>query len=94
MCVNSLSQGLNVDLPKAGLEPRTSRSESRASTTTPRRHTVLAAWKSSMGAGIDTVNRLNREVPINRGFSVKGAAALLIPGLVGGKLSGGGIEAG
>ncbi|GFS21196.1 hypothetical protein ElyMa_006918100 [Elysia marginata] len=42
MCVNSLSQGLNVDLPKAGLEPRTSRSESRASTTTPRRHTVYA----------------------------------------------------
>ncbi|GFS15855.1 hypothetical protein ElyMa_001458800 [Elysia marginata] len=41
MCVNSLSQGLNVDLPKAGLEPRTSRSESRASTTTPRRHTML-----------------------------------------------------
>ncbi|GFS21392.1 hypothetical protein ElyMa_001593200, partial [Elysia marginata] len=37
MCVNSLSQGLNVDLPKAGLEPRTSRSESRASTTTPPR---------------------------------------------------------
>ncbi|GFR69054.1 hypothetical protein ElyMa_003748500 [Elysia marginata] len=41
MCVNSFSQGLNVDLPKAGLEPRTSRSESRASTTTPRRHIYL-----------------------------------------------------
>ncbi|GFR58399.1 hypothetical protein ElyMa_001767300, partial [Elysia marginata] len=39
MCVNSLSQGLNVDLPKAGLEPQTSRSDSRASTTRPRRHT-------------------------------------------------------
>ncbi|GFR61227.1 hypothetical protein ElyMa_001840500 [Elysia marginata] len=39
MCVNSLSQGLNFDLPKAGLELRTSRSESRASTTTPPRHT-------------------------------------------------------
>ncbi|GFR77018.1 hypothetical protein ElyMa_003957800 [Elysia marginata] len=38
MCVNSLSQGLNVDLPKAGLKPQTSRSESRASTTGPRRH--------------------------------------------------------
>ncbi|GFR74110.1 hypothetical protein ElyMa_002154600 [Elysia marginata] len=40
MCVNSVSQGLNVDLPKAGLEPRTSRSESRASTITPRGHNV------------------------------------------------------
>ncbi|GFS01875.1 hypothetical protein ElyMa_004592700 [Elysia marginata] len=39
MCLNSLSQGLNIDLPKAGLEPRTSRSERRASTTRPRRHT-------------------------------------------------------
>ncbi|GFR79187.1 hypothetical protein ElyMa_000550300 [Elysia marginata] len=38
MCVNSLSQGLNVDLPKAGFEPWTSRSESQASTTRPRRH--------------------------------------------------------
>ncbi|GFS09726.1 hypothetical protein ElyMa_004789900 [Elysia marginata] len=38
MCVNSLSQGPNVDPPKAGLEPRTSRSESRASATIPRRH--------------------------------------------------------
>ncbi|GFR67134.1 hypothetical protein ElyMa_005576300 [Elysia marginata] len=27
MRVNSLSQGLNVDLPRAGLEPRTSRSK-------------------------------------------------------------------
>ncbi|GFR87898.1 hypothetical protein ElyMa_004236400 [Elysia marginata] len=38
MCVNSISQGLNVDLPKAGLELQTSGSESRASTTRPRRH--------------------------------------------------------
>ncbi|GFR69309.1 hypothetical protein ElyMa_003754200 [Elysia marginata] len=35
MCVNSLSQGLNVDLPKAGLEPQISRSESRASIARP-----------------------------------------------------------
>ncbi|GFR89348.1 acid-sensing ion channel 2-like [Elysia marginata] len=41
MCVNSLSQGLNIDLPKAGLETRTSRSESRASTIRPRRHTYM-----------------------------------------------------
>ncbi|GFR98756.1 hypothetical protein ElyMa_001026900 [Elysia marginata] len=27
MCINSRSQGLNIDLPKAGLEPWTSRSE-------------------------------------------------------------------
>ncbi|GFS26586.1 hypothetical protein ElyMa_005219400 [Elysia marginata] len=46
MCVNSLSQGLNVDLPKAGLEPRTSRSESRTSTTTPRRHTNITNSKA------------------------------------------------
>ncbi|GFS14869.1 hypothetical protein ElyMa_001435100 [Elysia marginata] len=39
MCLNSPSQGLNVDLPKAELEPQTSRFESRASTTRPRRHT-------------------------------------------------------
>ncbi|GFR58578.1 hypothetical protein ElyMa_005364300 [Elysia marginata] len=32
--------GLNVDLPKAGHEPRTSRSESRASATRPRRQTI------------------------------------------------------
>ncbi|GFR94010.1 hypothetical protein ElyMa_006239900, partial [Elysia marginata] len=37
--------GLNVDLLKAVLEPRTSRSESRASTTRPRRHTN-PAWIS------------------------------------------------
>ncbi|GFR75379.1 hypothetical protein ElyMa_005775500 [Elysia marginata] len=42
MCVNSLSQGLNVDLPKARLESQTSRSESRASTTRPRRHTNIS----------------------------------------------------
>ncbi|GFS04975.1 hypothetical protein ElyMa_001188500 [Elysia marginata] len=53
MCVNSLSQGIKVDLPKAGLEPRTSRSESRASTTTPRRHTSLSScglqWDTNKG---------------------------------------------
>ncbi|GFS11790.1 hypothetical protein ElyMa_001356000 [Elysia marginata] len=43
MCVNKLSQGQSVDLPKAGLEPRTSRSESRASTTRPRRHEPQSA---------------------------------------------------
>ncbi|GFS00902.1 fibrinogen related protein 12.1 [Elysia marginata] len=51
MCVNSLSQGLNVDLPKAGLELQTSRSESRASTTTPRRHT--SATTSSLELDLD-----------------------------------------
>ncbi|GFS03481.1 hypothetical protein ElyMa_001150900 [Elysia marginata] len=35
MCANSISQGLNVDLPKAGLELRTYRPESRASTSRP-----------------------------------------------------------
>ncbi|GFR58097.1 hypothetical protein ElyMa_000020000 [Elysia marginata] len=49
MCVNSLSQGLNVDLPRAGLEPQTSRSESRASTTTPRRHTIDGEWITMTG---------------------------------------------
>ncbi|GFR85450.1 monocarboxylate transporter 2 [Elysia marginata] len=34
-CVNILSQGLNIDLPNAGLDHWTSRSESRASTTRP-----------------------------------------------------------
>ncbi|GFR61792.1 hypothetical protein ElyMa_001855600 [Elysia marginata] len=54
MCVNSLSQGLNVDLPKAGLEPRTSRSESRASTTRPRRHTSMEP------SGKDTRSEIGR----------------------------------
>ncbi|GFS02770.1 hypothetical protein ElyMa_006452900, partial [Elysia marginata] len=65
MCVNSLSQGLKVDLPKAGLEPLTSRSENRASATRPRRHTnltdiyrglpnfkrvvILGFWQGSIG---------------------------------------------
>ncbi|GFS13037.1 hypothetical protein ElyMa_006712400 [Elysia marginata] len=40
MSVNILSQGVEVDLPKAGLEPQTSWSESRASTTRPQHHTI------------------------------------------------------
>ncbi|GFR97154.1 hypothetical protein ElyMa_004470300 [Elysia marginata] len=36
MCVNNLSQGLIVHLANTGLEPRTSRSESRAFITRPR----------------------------------------------------------
>ncbi|GFR75576.1 hypothetical protein ElyMa_002191600 [Elysia marginata] len=61
MSVNSLSQGLNVDVPKAGLEPQTSRSESRASTTTPRRHTQITdTWDINetvyLVLGIETVS--------------------------------------
>ncbi|GFS08008.1 phytanoyl-CoA dioxygenase [Elysia marginata] len=41
MCVNSLSQGQNVDLPKVGPEPQTSRSENRASITRSRRQRGL-----------------------------------------------------
>ncbi|GFR76139.1 epidermal growth factor receptor kinase substrate 8 protein 2 [Elysia marginata] len=47
-CANSLSQGLNVDLPKAGLEPRTSQSEAERlqldDDATPTPHQKWTPW--------------------------------------------------
>ncbi|GFS12910.1 hypothetical protein ElyMa_001384100 [Elysia marginata] len=42
MCVNCLSQGLNAELLKAAFEPRTSRFDSRSSTTKTRRACIFA----------------------------------------------------
>ncbi|GFR64053.1 hypothetical protein ElyMa_001912300 [Elysia marginata] len=65
MCVNSLSQGgLNVDLPKARLEPQTSRPESRAFTTRPRRHRKMGNPWSKYSSPKEEIDKGHHEVEI------------------------------
>ncbi|GFR84535.1 hypothetical protein ElyMa_004152800 [Elysia marginata] len=57
------SSGLNVDLPKAGLEPLTPWSESRASTTRPQRHT--SCMKPKISSATQNIKQLQDNVLVH-----------------------------